>query len=48
MKSTISGFPPTGVSSRGNVARKWCDDHPDYERAIRLDVENLAGTSFTS
>jgi hypothetical protein len=48
MKKTISGFPPTGVSSRGNVSRKWCDEHPDYARGIRLDLENLAGTNFTS
>ncbi|NOS89953.1 MAG: hypothetical protein HOP34_15700 [Methylococcaceae bacterium] len=48
MKKTISGYPPTGVDAKGNVARKWCNDHPDYERGIRLDLENLAGKNFTS
>jgi hypothetical protein len=48
MKSTMSGYPPTGVSAIGNVARKKCSEHPDYERGIRMDLENLAGTNFTS
>jgi len=48
MKKTMSGYPPAGVSAAGNVARKWCNDHPDYERGIRMDLENLAGTNFTS
>ena len=47
MKTTISNYPPHGVSSRGNVARKWCNDVHGYPRGIRLDLENLAGTNFT-
>ncbi len=46
MKNTIAGYPPTGVSAIGNVARKWCEEHPDYVRGIRMDLENLAGTNF--
>ena len=48
MKNKISKYPPQGVSAAGNVARNWCNDHPDFERGIRLDLENLAGTNFTS
>jgi Domain of unknown function (DUF4157) len=48
MKKTVDGYPPQGVDAIGNVARKWCKDHPDYERGIRLDLENLAGKNFTS
>ena len=48
MKKTIDGYPPQGVDSGGNVARKLCKNHPDYKRGIRLDLENMAGKNFTS
>jgi len=48
MKNTIDGYPPQGVSAIGNVARKWCDEHPDYKRGVRVDLENTAGTNFKS
>jgi hypothetical protein len=48
MKKKISKYPPNGVSATGNVARNWCEQHPDYKKGIRVDLENLAGTNFTS
>jgi hypothetical protein len=51
MKKKIAKYAPKGAScppSCGNIARSWCDKHPDYVKAIRLDLENNAGHNFQS
>jgi hypothetical protein len=51
MKRTIAGYKPNGVTcppACGNIARQMCNEHPDYNRRVRLDLENTAGHNFKS
>jgi hypothetical protein len=46
LKNKVAGWPPTGVSSIGNVAREtFKAKEGGIEKTFRLDIENLAGTN---